>query len=55
MSNVNCPICNNDELIEGEMIDVGFGSHNGIKGGPDHCPICLYIEQGPDPEDLHRR
>ena len=44
-----CPVCSNDSLELGEMIDVGVGY---VKAGPDTCPICGYIEAGPDPHDL---
>jgi len=44
-----CPVCSNDSLELGEMVDVGVGC---VKAGPDTCPICGYIEAGPDPHDL---
>ena len=46
-----CPVCGNPTLELGERIDVGFGSHNGVKCGPDHCETCGFVEQGPDPSD----
>lgn len=49
---MRCPVCDSDELEEGEMVDVGFGIAMGVKWGPDHCHRCGYIEKGPDPNDL---
>lgn len=43
-----CPVCGNNTLEPGEQIDVGVGF---VKGGPDHCHTCGYIEQGPNPDD----
>ena len=46
-----CPVCKNFSLELGERVDVGFGPSLGPKCGPDHCDICGYVEQGPDPTD----
>lgn len=47
-----CPVCNNDTLEPGEIVDVGFGPRCGPKCSPDYCSTCGYTEQGPDPDDL---
>ncbi len=44
-----CPVCGHDSLKPGETVDIGVGC---IKAGPDTCPICGFIEAGPDPHDL---
>ena len=44
--NMQCPICNNETLVEGETCDVGFGESNGVKIGPDYCEFCEYVEAG---------
>lgn len=43
---MQCPICNNETLVEGETCDVGFGKSNGVKIGPDYCEFCEYVEAG---------
>lgn len=44
----NCPICNNNTLIEGEKVDVGFGTDKGVQVGPDICEFCRYVEREHD-------
>ena len=45
---MECPVCDNDTLVEGERVDVGWVEANGIKSGPDSCEFCGYVEQGPN-------
>lgn len=52
MQSTICPVCGNDSLELGERCDVGWGTQLGPKVGPDMCPICLFVEAGPDPHDL---
>ena len=52
MQSTICPVCGNDSLELGERCDVGWGTQLGPKVGPDMCPICMYVEAGPDPHDL---